>query len=124
MNAYRKVRLPVQSGGRVMDDSLDVVQQVESCVQDAGPFCRISFDPFPADHPDEYHDLKVVVDRPGLIARTNTGYYLISRITRLIQFLHPGANRSNNSNSCWPRRAESQTQTWRSNLQNLRSLSG
>jgi len=74
MNVYRKV-LAVQSGGRVMDDSLDVVQQIESCVMDAGPFYRISFGPFPADHPNEYHDLKVVVNRPGLIARTNTGYY-------------------------------------------------
>ena len=74
MNVYRKV-LAVQSGGRVMDESLDVVRQIESCVRDAGPFYRISFDPFPADHPNEYHDLKVVVDRPGLGARTNTGYY-------------------------------------------------
>jgi VWFA-related protein len=74
MNVYRKV-LAVQSGGRVMDPSLDVVQQIESCVRDAGPFYRISFDPFPANHPNEYHDLKVVVDRPELNARTNTGYY-------------------------------------------------
>jgi VWFA-related protein len=74
MNVYRKV-LAVQSGGRVMDESLDVVHQIERCVQDTGPFYRISFDPFPADHPNEYHDLKVVFDRPGLIARINTGYY-------------------------------------------------
>jgi VWFA-related protein len=74
MNVYRKV-LAVQSGGRVVDDSLDLVQQIERCVKDAGPFYRISFDPFPADRPSEYHDLKVVVDRSGLIARTNTGYY-------------------------------------------------
>ena len=74
MNVYRKV-LAVQSGGRVMDSSLDVKQQIESCTRDAGAFYRISFDPFPADHPNEYHDLKVVVNRPGLIARTNTGYY-------------------------------------------------
>jgi len=74
MHLYRKV-LAVQSGGRVVDDSLDVVQQIERCVQDSGYFYRISFDPLPADHPDEYHDLKVVVDRPGFKARTRTGYY-------------------------------------------------
>ncbi|HEY6489778.1 MAG: VWA domain-containing protein [Terracidiphilus sp.] len=74
MNVYRKV-LAVQSGGRVMDDSLDLLKQIESCVRDAGAFYRISFDPFPADHPNEYHDLKVEVDRSGLTARTNTGYY-------------------------------------------------
>jgi VWFA-related protein len=74
MNLYRKV-LAVQSGGRVMEEGLDVVKHIESCVQDAGPFYRISFDPFPADHANEYHDLKIVVIRPGLVSRTNTGYY-------------------------------------------------
>ena len=74
MNVYRKV-LAVQSGGRVMDSNADLLKEIESCVRDAGPFYRISFDPQPADHPSEYHDLKVVVNRPGLIARTNTGYY-------------------------------------------------
>ena len=74
MNLYRKV-LAVQSGGRVMDDSLDLVREIEACVQDDGFFYRISFDPFPADRLNEYHDLKVVVAQPGLTARTNTGYY-------------------------------------------------
>jgi VWFA-related protein len=74
MNLYRKV-LAVQSGGRVMDDSLDLVKEIDTCVQDDGYFYRISFDPFPADRLNEYHDLKVVVAQPGLTARTNTGYY-------------------------------------------------
>ena len=74
MNVYRKV-LAVQSGGRVMDDNRDLVKGIESCLRDDGPFYRISFDPLAADHDDEYHDLKVVVDWPGSIARTNTGYY-------------------------------------------------
>jgi VWFA-related protein len=74
MNLYRKV-LAVQSGGRVVDDSLDLVQEIERCVQEDGFFYRISFDPFPADHLNEYHDLKVVVNQEGLNARTNTGYY-------------------------------------------------
>jgi hypothetical protein len=74
MHLYRKV-LAVQSGGRVVDDSVDVAQEIERCVQDAGYFYRISFDPFRADHPDEYHDLKVDVNAPGLTARTTTGYY-------------------------------------------------
>jgi VWFA-related protein len=74
MNLYRNV-LAVQSGGRVMNEGQDLVQQIEHCVQDAGPYYRISFDPFPADHPHEYHDLKIEVDRPGLVVRTNTGYY-------------------------------------------------
>lgn len=74
MNLYRKV-LAVQSGGRVVDDSLDLEQEIENCVQDDGFFYRISFDPAAADHLDEYHDLRVEVNQPGLTARTNTGYY-------------------------------------------------
>ena len=74
MNLYRKV-LAIQSGGRVLDEGFDLMQEIESCVRDAGPFYRISFDPFPADHPNEYHDLNVLVDRPAAIARTNTGFY-------------------------------------------------
>jgi len=74
MNVYRKV-LAVQSGGRVVDDSVDLVKEIESCIRDAGPYYRISFDPFAADHPNEYHDLKIVVKRLDLVARTNTGYY-------------------------------------------------
>lgn len=68
--------LAVQSGGAVMSTlTMDLAPQIGRCVQQAGPFYRISFNPFRAEHPDEYHDLKVVVDQPGLTARTSTGYY-------------------------------------------------
>jgi len=67
--------LAVQSGGRVLGPSNDLVGMIDSCVQDASAFYTLSFDPPPADKPHEYHDLKVVVDKPGLKARTNTGYY-------------------------------------------------
>lgn len=74
MNVYRKV-LAVQSGGRVLDRSYDLVREIESCVREAGVFYTLSFDPPHADHPDEYHALKVQIGKPGLTARTNTGYY-------------------------------------------------
>jgi hypothetical protein len=74
MNVYRKV-LAVQSGGLVLDNGFDLAQQIKNCIQDAGPYYRISFDPFPADHPNEYHDLRVVINQPGLTSRTNTGFY-------------------------------------------------
>ena len=41
----------------------------------AGAFYRLSFDPPQAQHADEYHDLKVQVNQPGLTARTNAAYY-------------------------------------------------
>jgi hypothetical protein len=75
MNLDRKV-LAVQSGGRVIETGrLDIEKEIEKCVQEAGPFYRISFDPFSAEHMNEYHDLKVEVDEPGLNVRTKTGYY-------------------------------------------------
>jgi VWFA-related protein len=67
--------LAIQSGGRVLSPSNDLVGQIDSCVQDASAFYTLSFDPPRADKPHEYHDLRVVVDKPGLTARTDTGYY-------------------------------------------------
>jgi VWFA-related protein len=74
MNLNTKV-LAVQSGGRVLDQSYDLVSEMESCVREASVFYTLSFDPSPADHPEEYHELKVQINKPGLTTRTNTGYY-------------------------------------------------
>ena len=74
MSLNRKV-LAVQSGGRVIDPGLDIEGEIEKCVGESGRFYRISFDPFAAEHPNEYHDLKVEIEKPGLSARTSTGYY-------------------------------------------------
>jgi len=68
--------IAIQSGGRVLDPSNDLASQIVQCVQDLGPFYRISFDPPQAEHPDDYHDLKIQIAKPGLTARTNTGVYI------------------------------------------------
>jgi VWFA-related protein len=65
----------VQSGGRVLDPTNDLAGQIASCVEDLSPFYRISFAPPHADHPDDYHDLKVEIAKPGLTARTTSGFY-------------------------------------------------
>jgi VWFA-related protein len=88
----RKV-LAVQSGGRVLapsDDlrtdilhtgltdsvpAFDLVSQINSCVEEAGAFYTLSFNPARTDRSDEYHDLKVQITKPGLTARTSMGYY-------------------------------------------------
>lgn len=67
--------LAVQSGGRVLDPSNDLAGQVSKCVEDLSAFYTIYFTPAHADHANDYHDVKVQVARPGLAARTNTGYY-------------------------------------------------
>jgi len=67
--------LVTQSGGKVFGPDNDLASQIERCITDANDFYRISFDPPAAEHADEYHDLKVTVDKPGVMVRTNSGYY-------------------------------------------------
>lgn len=67
--------LATQNGGRVLGLDNGLKAQIDSCVQDASAFYRLSFDPLRAVQPDEYHDLKVQIDKPGLTAHTSTGYY-------------------------------------------------
>ncbi len=74
VSLYRNV-LAVQSGGRVLDKSDDLLPQIQSCVNEASDFYTLTFDPSQAGHSDEYHDLKVQIADPKLTARTSTGYY-------------------------------------------------
>jgi VWFA-related protein len=67
--------LAVQSGGRALNSGNDIRREIAECLEDAKAFYTLSFESPPADHPDEYHDLEVKVDKAGLKARTRTGYY-------------------------------------------------
>jgi VWFA-related protein len=64
-----------QTGGKILGPDNDLVGQINRCIEDANAFYRISFDPPAAEHADEYHDLKVVVDKPDMTVRTNSGFY-------------------------------------------------
>jgi VWFA-related protein len=67
--------IATQSGGRVIPPTNDVAAAIESVVQDAGTFYEVTFEPPKPDGPNEYHELKLKVNQPGLTAHTNTGYY-------------------------------------------------
>jgi len=67
--------MAIQSGGRVIPPTNDVAASVTTVVQDAGTYYEITFDPPRPDGPNEYHELKLKVNQPGLTAHTNTGYY-------------------------------------------------
>lgn len=67
--------LAIQSGGLVLAPTNDVTGSINTCLQDSGVFYTLTFEPPPADGPNEYHELQVHVARPGLTARTSTGYY-------------------------------------------------
>ena len=67
--------LAEQSGGRVLNSSNDVAGEIASCITDANAFYVLSFDGVPGDGPNEYHALEVKIDKPGVAARTRSGYY-------------------------------------------------
>jgi VWFA-related protein len=67
--------LAEQSGGLALSGSNDISGQLARCVADASAYYELSFDPPPAEHPNEYHQLQIKVSTPGVSARTRTGYY-------------------------------------------------
>ena len=67
--------LATQSGGRVLYASNDVAHELAQCAEDASDFYAIQFAGRSSDQPDTWHDLEVKVDRPGVVVRTNQGYY-------------------------------------------------
>jgi hypothetical protein len=67
--------LAVQSGGLALPPTNDLAGSLDTCVQDAGIYYSLTFEPPPADGPNEYHKLDLHIDRPGLMVRTTAGYY-------------------------------------------------
>ena len=67
--------LAVQSGGQVLNSSNDLTTAIANCAADAYSFYVLSFDAARADRVNEYHAVGVTVDKPGITARTRTGYY-------------------------------------------------
>ena len=65
----------VESGGRVLNPSNDLAGQIAQCVGDLGAYYAISYTPAQTAQVNEYHEVKVQVSRPGVVARTSTGYY-------------------------------------------------
>jgi VWFA-related protein len=75
---YSHLLLPVlatQSGGQVLFGSNDLGAQIERSIADTQAYYQLTFTPPAAAHPNEYHSIAVLVDKPGLKARTRTGYY-------------------------------------------------
>lgn len=67
--------LVTETGGLILGPDNDLAEQLNLCVADANSFYTLTFDPPKAEHPDEYHQLKLRVDKPNLTIRTTTGYY-------------------------------------------------
>jgi VWFA-related protein len=67
--------LATETGGLILGPDNDVANQINRCIEDANDFYQLSFDPPKAAQADEYHELGVGVNKPGLTVRTTTRYY-------------------------------------------------
>ena len=67
--------LALKSGGLLLDPTWKIKNPIDKTVEDAGDYYTLTFDPPRAEMPDEYHELKVTVDKPKVAVRTNSEYY-------------------------------------------------
>lgn len=73
-NLSEKV-IAAQSGGIVIPPDFGLGANIGKCIDLSSVVYRLSFDAPPTEKPDQYHALEVKIDRRGLKAYTNTGYY-------------------------------------------------
>jgi len=65
-----------QSGGDAVGYGSDYLSgQIGAIVASSGSYYYLSFEAPLADHKDEYHALKITVNKPDLIVHTRMGYY-------------------------------------------------
>ncbi len=62
-------------GGGLIESSTDITGSIEKCLNELRSWYQISFDPLPADKPNEYHHIQVRLDQRALTAHTTDGYY-------------------------------------------------
>jgi VWFA-related protein len=67
--------IATHTGGLVLDSSGALDREIERCVDEERNFYTLSFNPPHTYQMDEFHDLRVQVDRPALTVRAPTGYY-------------------------------------------------
>lgn len=74
--------LATQTGGKAFSAASDLAGLLDKCMDDARAYYVLSFSPPPASHPDEYRGIEVQIDKPGLKARTRTGYYAVPAVAK------------------------------------------
>ena len=67
--------IATQTGGRVLYGSNNVAKMIDQCFADAESFYVLSYDAPAANTENEYHGIQILVSKPGLKARTITGFY-------------------------------------------------
>jgi hypothetical protein len=67
--------LALHSGGGRLRTSTELAEMIGKCVEEESVFYTLAFDIPRTNEVDDYHDLKVVMSKPDLMARTIAGYY-------------------------------------------------
>jgi VWFA-related protein len=67
--------LAAHSGGLVGVTGMDILGELNTAMRDADACYRLTFEAPTADRRDEYHELRLQVDKPGAQVRTTAGYY-------------------------------------------------
>ncbi len=67
--------LSIHSGGLAIESNSDVAAMIQRCLADAQSWYEITFDPPPAEKPNEYHHIEIKLTQRDLVARTLDGYY-------------------------------------------------
>ncbi|MGA9718302.1 MAG: VWA domain-containing protein, partial [Acidobacteriaceae bacterium] len=67
--------IATHTGGLVLDSLGDLDREIERCVEAERSFYTLTFNPPHTYQVDEFHDLRVQVNRRGLTARAAPGYY-------------------------------------------------
>jgi VWFA-related protein len=67
--------IATQSGGGLLETRNDLAGLISKRVEEANTFYSLTFDPPRTNRVDEYHALKLEVDKPDMVAHTRTGYF-------------------------------------------------
>ena len=67
--------LVLQAGGGLLETSDELSVKLDQCIKKESTSYSLTFDPARTNVVDEYHSLKVEVDKPDLIVRTTIGYF-------------------------------------------------
>ncbi|HEY9126544.1 MAG TPA: VWA domain-containing protein [Acidobacteriaceae bacterium] len=71
--------MAVQSGGRTITTNNDIKDGLKQCVSETSEWYEVTYPASPTEKPNQYHTIEVKVsdkgERPGVMARTRTGYY-------------------------------------------------
>ena len=67
--------LATHTGGLALNSSNDIAAQIDRCTSDADAYYTLTIDPSPSEQPNQFHELEVKIETPGVTARTRNGYY-------------------------------------------------